>query len=121
LGYVDPAGEWVIAPQFNRAYEFAPNGLAAVGDMSNNLRKIGYIDATGAWAIAPVFDDARSFFDNGLARALGETRRWGLIDATGEWVVVLPHPRMFLRDHVVASAKCSRGFAFPQASASGGS
>ncbi|WP_300585050.1 hypothetical protein [Marivita sp.] len=28
---------------------------------------------------------------------------------------VLPHPRMFLKDQIVASADCSRGFSFPQA------
>ena len=36
-------------------------------------------------------------------------------------VAVLPHPRMLLSDHVVASAKCSRGSLLLQSSASGGS
>lgn len=75
-GYIDHAGQWVIDPQFDSAWNFS-DGLAPVAISG----KWGYIDSRGKFAINPQFD-AVLYFDSGygLART-GQS--WMLIDRKG--------------------------------------
>ena len=61
-GFLNSAGSFVIAPQFDWASRFA-EGLAAV--MVG--KKFGFIDETGALVIKPLYRDAGDFSE-GLAR-----------------------------------------------------
>ncbi|MEX1018643.1 MAG: WG repeat-containing protein [Litorilinea sp.] len=56
-GYVNLAGDFIIAPQFASALPFV-EGLAAVEDPTGTF---GYIDATGEYVIAPQFTFAGDF------------------------------------------------------------
>jgi hypothetical protein len=105
IGYVDPAGEWVIPPHPKRAEGTAPTpvegelvgqtviqallegynfseGLAAVRTEDGTW---GYIDAQGRWAIEPLFYGAGQFSE-GLA-PIRKGLRWGYVDRAGEVAV----------------------------------
>ena len=72
----------MIAPQFEAAGTFAPNGLAPV----KLGRRWGYVDQAGTIVIQPRFDVAYGFERDGFARAkIGNLV--GLIDRTGAWVI----------------------------------
>lgn len=82
-GYINRAGEVVIAPQFNLANNFS-EGLAAVLTRDG----WGYIDATGRMVIAP----NRGFFhpgafSEGLAPVGVNSTKMGYIDRTGRVVI----------------------------------
>ena len=75
-GYVDLAGNPVIAPQFAEVGAFS-QGLAPV----KVGEQWGYIDRTGKIAIAPQFEAVASF-SNGLA-AVQQNGKWGFVDREG--------------------------------------
>ena len=88
FGYVNVAGEIVIAPQFLRDGlqdgKHFQEGMQAVwvGD------KAGYIDASGKMVIAPQFSLAQAFSE-GLAavRPTEAPWKWGYIEKTGRFVI----------------------------------
>lgn len=87
VGFMDPAGKWVIEPKFAGVGPFS-EGLAAV----NVDGAWGYIDKSGGMVIAPAFGDPEDplagAFHNGLAFAADrKTGRYGFIDRTGKWVI----------------------------------
>lgn len=78
-GFRNAAGQIVIDPQFDQAWNFV-DGLARV----QLGGKWGFIDRSGAVVIEPAFDVAWDF-DDGLARVrVGD--RYGYIDTTGRYV-----------------------------------
>ena len=79
-GYANAAGKVVIAPQFERADEFA-DGLAAVQLAGLH----GYVGMDGRVAIPPQFRQATRFSE-GLA-AVALDRLYGYIDRTGAVVL----------------------------------
>src|SRR5262245_51483529 len=81
-GYINCAGNILIAPQFELAHEFS-EGLAAIS-VSDEW---GFIDRTGKIVIAPRFRNVWEFSE-GLAFA-AETgySNWGVIDKTGKFVI----------------------------------
>ncbi len=85
-GFIDSRGEFVIAPEMDKARPFS-EGLAAVKVED----QWGYVDPSGQFVIAPEFEKA-GFFSEGLANAHvldGRATRTGFIDRTGKMVIVL--------------------------------
>ncbi len=78
VGFIDRTGEWVIAPSFDRAGDFA-DGLAPA---SLEWNEWGYIDAEGEWVIPPRFKEAGPFA-NGLAPVKTGVLEWTYIDRSG--------------------------------------
>jgi len=79
-GYIDQAGNMVIAPQFDYTDGFT-EGLAAV----KVREKWGYIDTTGKTVIPLQFYYAGSFAEGLAVVEIGE--KWGYIDTTGKTVI----------------------------------
>jgi hypothetical protein len=78
-GYINTAGEVVIAPQFARAMPFS-DGVALV--YVNG--KAGYLDTSGNWVVEPRFDQGE-VFSEGLARVhMNGSPIWQYIDPTGK-------------------------------------
>jgi len=83
-GYIDRAGNTVIAPQFDWADRFVASRAVVSKD-----RKYGAIDETGN-LVVPLIYDRMSSFDRGLAQVLvGD--RLGVISQDGQWVVPAEH------------------------------
>lgn len=82
-GFKDEKGNVVIEPRFSFAYEFSPEGLAAVIDQEIWV----YIDRTGGTVIRPfIFDNGPDYFSEGLAR-FTEDDKFGYFDKTGKVVI----------------------------------
>lgn len=79
-GYVNTKGELVVAPTFDRAWDFA-EGLAVV----KKGEKHGYIKPNGDYAIQPTYDDAWDFQGGLAAVQMGE--KYGYIDKAGKAVI----------------------------------
>jgi hypothetical protein len=70
-GYIDEAGNFVIAPRFQDARVFSA-GLAAV----RYNGKWGYVDRAGNWIIEPAYDEAFTFGEEtAVVRAAGGRNR----------------------------------------------
>ena len=64
-GYRDNAGKVVIAPRYETALEFSPEGIAAVVDE----KSWAYIDTAGRIVVRPlVVDNGPDYFREGVAR-----------------------------------------------------
>jgi hypothetical protein len=89
MGFMDSAGQLVIAPDFNRVQPFS-NGLA----VATIGKKSGYVDIDGKWVISRRFSYAGAFGKNGLAVAAeksggnyGSPSDYGYIDKAGLYVI----------------------------------
>ncbi len=80
VGFINPAGAWVIEPIFEKARPFR-QGLAPV----YKNRRWGYIDPEGNIIIDFKFKDAETFSEDGLA-AVRRKKKWGFINLKGEEV-----------------------------------
>ncbi|NHZ62983.1 WG repeat-containing protein [Massilia genomosp. 1] len=88
-GFVNLAGERVIAAQYTEAEGFS-NGLAAVKVSDDQWR---YIDCDGQFAFDGAFSHAGKFSACGLAAAApGQDQPWGYIDRQGRWAIA---PRFY--------------------------
>lgn len=104
-GYINEKGEEVIACQYDIAYSFEKNGLAAVGIinegskdiLSQTMYKWGLINAKGEMVVPMIYDDYLGCAvrnDNsyvyGVAKSDGVDSngttilKWGLIDSEGD-------------------------------------
>jgi len=84
-GYIDGRGKEIIPPQFIIAFDFSPEGIAAVVDTNG----WAYIDTKGGIVIRPfVFDNGPDPFKDGLARFL-IAGKIGYFDTRGR-VVIAP-------------------------------
>lgn len=88
FGYINAAGEIVIAPRFlrdeNREVRHFCEGLEPVTVDD----KVGYIDTSGRMVIQPQFGLAQSFSEGFAAvRAVEAPWKWGYIDKTGRVVI----------------------------------
>jgi hypothetical protein len=82
-GYRDAAGKAVIAPRFELAGDFLPEGIAPVSDESG----WAYIDARGRILVRPfLFDNGPDYFREGLARFVSGGK-FGFFDRRGRIVV----------------------------------
>lgn len=81
FGYINKTGKIIINPQFDKAYDFSEEGLAAV--MVND--KWGFVNKSGQFVINPQFDSAWGFTE-GLA-AVMVNDKWGYIDKLGKMVI----------------------------------
>jgi hypothetical protein len=86
LGFIDPTGKTVIAPQFT----YAPglpfqDGLAAIFVGEGKDQNAGFIDPKGRWVIPAQYEDALHFCD-GLA-PVKVNGRWGYIDVSNKMVI----------------------------------
>ena len=82
-GYRDEQGTVVIEPEFVIAYEFSPEGIAAVATNKEWL----YIDTRGDIIIKPfIFDNAPDPFSEGLAR-FTEAGKFGFFDRRGDVII----------------------------------
>lgn len=95
FGFINKRGELVIAPQFERAWEFS-DGRARVlvvdkklleSDNPRQACKWGYLDQTGNIAVAPQFNEAGDFSEGLAPVRIGS--KWGYIDTSGK-VVIAP-------------------------------
>ncbi len=80
-GYLDAKGQWLVAPQYDMARAFAPDGLARI----QLGGKWGYLGPDLKVRIAPQFDEAEGF-SNGMA-AIRKGKLWGYVDTSGTVVV----------------------------------
>jgi hypothetical protein len=81
-GYINCAGNIVIAPQFEIGGEFH-EGLASVRVGG----QWGFIDKTGKIAIAPRFRNVWEFSEGLAFAAETGSPNWGVIDKTGKFVI----------------------------------
>lgn len=79
-GYVDNAGNWVIAPQFTFAFDF----VKGLGEINLNT-KYGLIDGNGKLITACKWDDI--FIHNDGFTSVKLYEKWGFIDKTGKEVI----------------------------------
>lgn len=79
-GYIDPSGEWIIPPAFEKARTFS-EGLAVVS--CDNL--YGYIDRTGTEVIPCQYEEAGDF--HGAIAAVKQSGWTGFIDGTGTMII----------------------------------
>jgi hypothetical protein len=95
FGFINKTGALVIAPQFDRAWEFS-DGRARVlvvdkklleSDNPRQACKWGYLDQTGKIAVEPQFSEAGDFFEGLAPVRIGS--KWGYIDTNGK-VVIAP-------------------------------
>lgn len=76
IGFINKAGELVIAYQFDTVEAFSEGLAAAYKD-----NKWGYIDKKGSWVLEPQFDKAKDF-NSGYALVLKDDT-WNYIDKSG--------------------------------------
>jgi hypothetical protein len=82
-GYRDSSGRTVIAPRYQAAQEFSPEGIAAVVDEHG----WAYIDQAGKLLIRPlVFDNGPDYFQESLAR-FRRDGKVGFFDRRGRVVI----------------------------------
>lgn len=82
-GYQDAAGNWVIAPTFTKASEFATTlELAPVA----KGRNWGFIDMSGRFVIGCFFDEVGSEFVSDVVEVC-QNGKWGFIDLNGQMLV----------------------------------
>ena len=88
FGYINKENEWVIQPQFPKAYDFNMFGLARVEDIIGDYYKMGLINKSGEIVVKPKFVTISPFDKNGLAVAGygGVPTKFGLIDLDGKMV-----------------------------------
>jgi len=79
-GFINPRGDLVIEPRFDRAWRFSDGHALVRVD-----GQYGFIDSTGTLAVAPRFADAWHFSE-GLA-PVAQDSLWGFINRDGEVVV----------------------------------
>ncbi|GEM_PF-6310976 len=94
-GFIDPAGNLVVAPRFDHAWRFS-GGLALVQEG----QAFGYVRPDGNYAIEPQFDDAWHFL-NGRA-PVEVNGRWTYIDSSGS---VIADSQSTLPPEVVVEAR----------------
>lgn len=96
-GFVDEAGELVIAAKFDTVSTFA-DGLARVelgadrsrGSVDHSTARHGFVDVDGKLVIAARYDFAHGFSE-GLA-VVRKDRRYGFVDTSGELVIPTRYP-----------------------------
>lgn len=121
-GYINTKSELVIAPQFDRGWDFAeglavvkkgdkhgyikPNGSFAIQptyddawDFQGGLaavqmgEKYGYINKDGKIAIGIDYDDTYTYFNEGFALVM-KNKRWGMIDHKGKVIAPLKYDEL---------------------------
>ncbi|MCL1835509.1 MAG: WG repeat-containing protein, partial [Oscillospiraceae bacterium] len=110
-GYVDMAGNIVVAPQYDSAGDFS-QGRAVVG----NNGKFGYIDKKGA-VVAPLNYDTAEPFSEGLA-AVSAGGKYGFIDRSGKVAVQLKYGYASPFSDGLAAVRAASAAAGPTGSAS---
>lgn len=87
FGYLDPNGEWAIAPQYTKCSPFS-QGRSCVWDGSHSY----YIDTQGK-PVSSNYNAVSSFTEDGLALVMREdeagTKWYGYIDLNGREVIPL--------------------------------
>lgn len=78
-GFVNGRGKWIIAPQFDFAWDFE-DGIALIQQNS----KYGYIKEDGTYLLDPQFDYAQDF-NNGIAMVRRDDK-YGYIKADGTYL-----------------------------------
>src|SRR5690606_36422337 len=68
-GFIDPAGDWVLRPHFDRVGSFGGNCAPAQPgprdeEFADRRGLWGYIDPDGQWIVAPQFVEAHPFSDD---------------------------------------------------------
>lgn len=86
VGYMNPQGVTVIAPQFTEGGMFSEGLAVARTDM-----EWGFIDRTGAYVISPRFTTRPDNFSDGLSIIRTENGLTGAIDKTGA-IAIEPQP-----------------------------
>ncbi len=81
-GYINGAGDWLVAPELDDAFGFSADGLARYCEQG----RWGYLNLHGALAIAPAFDAAAAF-SHGLAAVKVANGLWRYIDTSGAFAV----------------------------------
>lgn len=82
LGWINPAGQWVIAPQFGVVYPFS-EGLALVSrDSFPDVRRFEFIDRQGNTVFTPT-QVVTSTFSEGRVAFSDASGKWGFLDRTG--------------------------------------
>ncbi|GAE05518.1 WG repeat-containing protein [Paenibacillus sp. JCM 10914] len=85
-GYINQAGQWIIAPQFEEANDYQANGLAIVSTMG----KYGIIDRTGRYVVEPIYQSISPYSEHRAAVLDAEGFR--LIDEKGHVLTRQAYP-----------------------------
>lgn len=89
-GFINPAGEWVVPPQFEALYDLEESGLARA---SLGPESWGLVDQAGNWALEPALTRLGEFH-GGLA-AMRVNGKYGFVDMRGQVAI---EPRFDLVD-----------------------
>ncbi|MDR1308337.1 MAG: WG repeat-containing protein, partial [Deltaproteobacteria bacterium] len=84
-GYIDQNGEWAIAPRFQAANPFQPDGTAWVR-LNDDY---GLIDRSGQFVVGPFAAPMEIGEPQGgaLSPAQGPDGEWGFMDGQGHWAI----------------------------------
>ncbi|MGC1302232.1 MAG: WG repeat-containing protein [Caulobacteraceae bacterium] len=71
-GYIDRSGSLVIKPKFEKTYDFAQDGWAAVEikNAGNSLNHTAFIDRSGAIVLQTDFETVSSFSKSDFAQVI---------------------------------------------------
>jgi hypothetical protein len=113
FGYINRKGEWVIKPQFPRAFEF-DRGVARVEEFSGQYLRSGLIDTLGNYIVKPKFVSLTSFDQHGLAIAGigGNPMKYGLVNQQGQIITALTFRAIFPFSEGLARVEYRDGFGF---------
>lgn len=88
MGFINPKGEWIIAPNWEEVTDFEENRARI------RLKdRFGYINTSGEIVVDPIYTEATAFKD-GLA-CVQYTGRYGLIDTSGQFLFQVDFDRMY--------------------------
>lgn len=91
FGFINRAGEFLVAPQYLDAGDFS-EGLANIRIDDSGGPRWGFIDRTGKAVIAPRFTAVLPFSEGLAAVRVGMADRWGFIDRAGDFAIPAKFP-----------------------------
>lgn len=98
-GYIDQDGYWAIPPAYRKTENFR-EGLAVVGDMTEDGPGIGFIDSENNVVVPLRFRKAGDFSQGLAVVQQRNTEKWGFIDRQGEWDI---EPKFDVADSFTSS------------------
>ncbi len=110
-GYVNKKGEYVIKAKYDTADNFTENGLARIGQYSeeDGVFYFGFINKKGDTVVKAKYLSATNFYECGLAAVKDEDGEWGIIDEKGELVVKCKYKYVDIYDSGVIIVETSKG------------
>ena len=83
-GYINSDGDWVLNPQYDKAYPFSEDGIALIKEKGSDL--VHFIKEDGSYAIEEGFYDATDFKDGYAMVQKEENGKAAFIDTEGKYI-----------------------------------